>query len=308
MKSIFVTGIGGDLAQGVARIIKESFPNIHLLGSDIHERHGGKLFVDEFLLVPPAGEGYLDAIRSAIQTFSIEAFLPLTEGEIRESQPLGEELGQRRYISPGKRAVEVGLDKLTTIEMLRKIGLTVPWTRPVKNGAPPEYPCIIKDRFGSGSRGVSLVRDQREAYWLIEHRPEAIFQEFLTPCDKEVTCSVYRSKNGGVISLLMLRQLTGGVTSWAQVIRDQKIEETCRSIADELDLRGSMNVQLRVTEKGPRIFEINPRFSSTVLMRHRLGFSDVIWTIKEIEDEVIEFPVISSGQVMIRTQDAVLIS
>ena len=29
------------------------------------------------------------------------------------------------------------------------------------------------------------------------------------------------------------------------------------------------------------IFEINPRFSSTVLMRNYLGFTDLVWSIEE---------------------------
>jgi carbamoyl-phosphate synthase large subunit len=29
------------------------------------------------------------------------------------------------------------------------------------------------------------------------------------------------------------------------------------------------------------IFEINPRFSSTVLMRNYLGFTDLLWSIEE---------------------------
>ena len=29
------------------------------------------------------------------------------------------------------------------------------------------------------------------------------------------------------------------------------------------------------------IFEINPRFSSTVLMRNYLGFTDLLWSLQE---------------------------
>ena len=53
-------------------------------------------------------------------------------------------------------------------------------------------------------------------------------------------------------------------------------------IAESLDLFGSINIQLRLVEKeGPMVFEINPRFSSTVGMRHMIGFSDLIWSIEE---------------------------
>ena len=36
------------------------------------------------------------------------------------------------------------------------------------------------------------------------------------------------------------------------------------------------------------VFEINPRFSSTVLFRHLLGFKDVIWAIEAQMNNSIE--------------------
>jgi carbamoyl-phosphate synthase large subunit len=80
----------------------------------------------------------------------------------------------------------------------------------------------------------------------------------------------------------------------------------CARIAEGLDLRGSMNVQLRLTDEGPRVFEINPRFSSTVLMRHRMGFSDVLWAIEEAEGKVISYPAIAKNKTMVRVQVAAI--
>ena len=75
-----------------------------------------------------------------------------------------------------------------------------------------------------------------------------------------------------------------------------------------MNLKGSINVQLRITEEGPMIFEINPRFSSTAFMRHKLGFSDVNWAVKEYYDESIELSSASAGTVLVRTQDSVILS
>jgi carbamoyl-phosphate synthase large subunit len=69
-----------------------------------------------------------------------------------------------------------------------------------------------------------------------------------------------------------------------------------------------MNIQMRLTDKGPRVFEINPRFSSTVLMRHRLGFSDVLWAIDEAEGKLINFQEIPKDQMMVRVQSATIYS
>jgi carbamoyl-phosphate synthase large subunit len=50
-------------------------------------------------------------------------------------------------------------------------------------------------------------------------------------------------------------------------------------IAKKLELNGSINIQLRLHEGLPYIFEINPRFSSTVFIRSELGFNDVAWSL-----------------------------
>ena len=57
-------------------------------------------------------------------------------------------------------------------------------------------------------------------------------------------------------------------------------ESGCEQVADALDLEGAINIQLRIDNGEPVIFEINPRFSSTVGFRHRLGFTDGIWAIE----------------------------
>ena len=51
-KKVLITGIAGEIAQGIGRIIKENYPSWELHGSDIHTRHSGKLFVDKFLQLP----------------------------------------------------------------------------------------------------------------------------------------------------------------------------------------------------------------------------------------------------------------
>jgi carbamoyl-phosphate synthase large subunit len=68
-----------------------------------------------------------------------------------------------------------------------------------------------------------------------------------------------------------------------------------------------MNVQLRLTAAGPRVFEINPRFSSTALMRHRIGFSDVLWSLDEAAGRPVEFPAVAADTIVVRTQGAAVI-
>ena len=62
--------------------------------------------------------------------------------------------------------------------------------------------------------------------------------------------------------------------------------ETCKNknnskilckLANLIDLNGCINIQLKILKGVPKIFEINPRLSSTVYMRHELGFNDLVY-------------------------------
>ena len=304
-KTILITGIGGDIAQGVATIIRESQPDIALIGVDVHAQHGGHLFVDQFALVPAAGgQGYLEAIKAVVDRYSVDWVIPMSEPELQASLPFEELAPGVKWITAGERVVATGLDKLETNRALAGLGVPVPWCLPVNEGRPVAYPCILKSRCGSGSRAVFTVAGDEEFDYLAKRYPRSVIQELLEPAEREVTCAVYRRRDGAVASLLMLRRLTGGFTGWARVIQDEETTRMCEVIAQGLDLRGSMNIQLRLTDQGPRVFEINPRFSSTVLMRHRLGFSDVLWALDEAEGKSVSFPVIGQDKIMVRVQGA----
>lgn len=304
-KVILITGIGGDISQGVATILRESRPDLRLIGVDVHTQHGGHLFVDAIETVPSASApNYRAALQSVIARYEVDILIPMSEAELGELHPFADFFHGVKWITAGAAVVAAGLDKLATVHALESLGLPVPWTIPVSEGGPLAYPCILKNRYGSGSRAVLRIDGAEDARYFTKRYPDAVFQEMLEPADREVTCAVYRKYDGEVFSLIMLRRLTGGFTGWARVINDQETSQMCKKLAEGLDLGGSMNVQLRLTDRGPRVFEINPRFSSTVLMRHHVGFSDVLWAIEESEGKVISFPAIKSDIIMVRVQGA----
>lgn len=308
MKKILITGIGGDIAQSVAKIIRLHYPSLILLGADVHSQHGGSLFVDKLCELPLANDAnYLSKLSELIDSDSVDTVIPMSEPELAVIGDLIKQRQDIHWITVGEQVLAAGLDKLATITALQTLGLQVPWTTVISD-TPSSFPCILKNRFGSGSRAVFVVKNQEEADYLAKSYPDAIYQELLEPAEKEVTCAVYRTKDGRVKTLQMLRKLVGGFTGWATVINDDSIDHMCSEIAEGLDLQGSMNVQLRLTANGPRVFEINPRFSSTVLMRYELGFTDVLWVLEEIEGKSIQFPTISEGKTMVRTQSAAVLN
>ena len=51
-------------------------------------------------------------------------------------------------------------------------------------------------------------------------------------------------------------------------------------LAKKLNFSGSINIQIKKRYNKAAIFEINPRLSSTVLMRDMYGFKDCKWWIE----------------------------
>ena len=282
-ENILITGIGGDIGLGVAKILKECRVVKNLVGSDIHNNHPGKFLVDETIIIERTdSEIYLGCLQEMIEKYSIDLLIPMSEAEIRlfHQEGLIEKLKPLPVILPNDKALEIGLDKYKTYNFLKSLSLPYPWTILVNQNQPIETPCIIKSRWGSGSKNVIIVYDDFIDFYS-KSRPDDIWQELLLPEDQEYTCCLYGLKNGNTRSIVFKRRLGGGYSIYGEVIHNKEIESLLLKIAKNLELKGSINVQLRLTKKGPIIFEINPRFSSTLVFRHMMGFRDVIWSLYE---------------------------
>ena len=305
MLKFLVTGIGGDVAQGISKVIREKFADAIIVGCDLGEKHAGHLFVDTFRVVPRASaNGYVSSIKALVIEFQVDILIPTSEPEIEVlSGAFTSDFGCK-ILTPGAKVVGNCLDKLKTNRFLKSIGLDVPWTVNANESLPRNYPCIFKGMKGAGSKLLFVVADEEEAKYLAWRHPQTIFQELLLPDESEVTCAVYRTGSGLISVLQLQRSLAGGATSWAKVIFEPEIDRVCRLVAEELDLVGSMNIQLRLTSDGPRIFEINPRFSSTVYMRNLIGYTDVIWSINDVLGVEVHFSEIPLDIELVRVFDS----
>ena len=311
MKRILLTAIGGDVSQAVALIIREEFPDWYLVGCDIQERHAGELFVDKYFHAPRADSpDYFSWIESLLLHEKIDICIPLSEAEIIFFSNNGlSSISGASVVMPNLRAVEVGSDKLLTAQFLKESGCPYPLTvNASDHRGGISYPCIFKPRRGAGSKCVFVCDNNDEADFFDKKYPGGILQELLLPEEKEITCAVYRSSNGNIAVIQLLRKLAGGSTVWANVVDFPEIGSLCRKIAEDLDLRGSINLQLRLTDQGPKIFEINPRFSSTVLIRHYMGFQDVLWSLNEVLGVCPDLYVPAEGTVGVKINNAVILN
>lgn len=278
--SLFLTGCGGDIAISIARLVRESGLASRLIGADVQRDHAGHAFFDEVVQLPRADAAdYPQALERAVATHGPDLVVPLSEAELARLTADEPSEGLRaRLLMANRRSLQVGLDKLATFETLSAAGVPTPRTGLVGEGPVPPLPCIVKPRRGQGSKGLVLVEAWNAGH-ILATRTGDLWQEFLPEADQEFTCGLFRSGTGPLRSIVFRRQLSGGLTGAAEVVEDSRITRVLERIADALELEGAVNVQFRLDQGEPKVFEINPRFSSTVGFRHRLGFRDFEWSM-----------------------------
>lgn len=279
---ILVTGCGGDIGQSVAKLLRTLDSVQYIAGCDLHADHAGPTFFDSCAIVPRADHAdYPGALVEVARAHAIDMLIPTSEAEILRLTDEPPERIDIPVLSANAKAIRIGLDKLATADHLGTLGLRAPWTTTVGENPPRSIPCLLKKRHGQGGKGLVLVENDELVAHYAASRAGDLWQELLLPDDQEYTCGVYRTRRGETRTLALRRKLQGGLTGSGVVVEDASIDAYLLAVAAGLDLSGSINVQLRLTEQGPVAFEINPRFSSTVLFRHLLGFRDLLWSLQE---------------------------
>lgn len=282
--NILVTGCGGDIGQSIGKILNEYNKVNTLYGCDISEKNAAKFIYSNFIKGLPCNDiDYLSFLEDIVKKKKIDLIIPASEPELRFfTNKKINNITRCIIISASLRAREIGFDKLNTAQFLEKEGLPFPITFDVKDAKDAIiFPVILKSRNGSGSQNINVIKDIMSFNYIKKMNPDFIVQEYLDGNGGEYTCGLFRSKNGVIRTIIIKRKLMGGLTGYGEIIDNSEINLLLIDIANKLNLIGSINVQLRITSKGPIVFEINPRFSSTIRFRHLLGFKDLIWCIED---------------------------
>ncbi|MGB3608050.1 MAG: ATP-grasp domain-containing protein [Psychroserpens sp.] len=284
--NILVTGCGGDIGQSLGKILLKSEFTKNLFGMDISNKNAAQFIFPNFSVgLRFTDEKYLQQLEAFVEGNNIDMVIPIAEPELRyfsENNHL-DHIGNAKMITASAKALEIGFDKYKTAQFLKAEGFPFPETTLAKDiKTIANFPVILKSRTGSGSKDIYKVNTIEEFLFYTRHHIEDyVVQEFITDMNGEFTCGVFRSSKGEIRSQIFKRELHGGYSGYGEVVENETITALLEHLAIKLDLVGSINVQLRLSENTPKVFEINPRFSSTVLFRHLFGFEDLIWSIED---------------------------
>jgi len=297
MKNFLVTGANGDIGEAIGRILIEEFPDARITGCDCAGDLPGSFIFPEMIAVPPASNPqYQELIEDWISTYDL--IIPTNEPEIKKLASLLDNNNYNSFLILPSEYVNMFLDKYATFNYLESKNFNPPFTKLLLEATEDDLPIYLKPKFGAGGIGNRVLSNEND---LLSARhlsqEDWVVQELLTGEDNEYTCAIFKCDK--FIEIVQLkRELYGDRTGKAEVVNNLNVRKLLLSLAESLHFTGCLNVQLKLTDIGPKIFEINPRISSTVMMRNKIGFKDCLWWIKS----KLKLPLVKPEEIKVGTK------
>ncbi|WP_046471294.1 ATP-grasp domain-containing protein [Allosalinactinospora lopnorensis] len=281
--TVVVTTAGSPSTSGT--ILQLRRHGYRIVATDIDATAPGLYLADRSYLVPPGDtDEFYPEIRGICLKENAVAIIPLVDEELLSVDALTDE--RIAVLLPRSDFVATCLDKYALMRRLAVSGFNVPETRLASEWSnAPALPLVVKPRSGRGSRGVAVCDSAEELNRLIADGPysadDLIVQEHIL--GTEYTVSVVAWRDGAVQAVVPKEViLKRGVTKFAVTRRNERVLEVCRAVQEELRADGPFNVQLALDAEGePRIFEINPRFSSTAPLTAAAGVDEVTGLLRQ---------------------------
>jgi carbamoyl-phosphate synthase large subunit len=310
-RRVLITGIGGNVGQGVFKALRAGRNSYHIVGIDMEPLSAGFSLVDRYYQTPrttdPAFGPTLAAIARAEQLQAIYVCSPTELESFAVNQEQWEsELGLSIFVNPPD-VIRIGSDKLATAEFLRKSGFAYPETVLSSDTDGVErliaqygLPLIAKPRSGFSSRNVFVVNSREEIAAAATLVPDLVVQRYLPDEKSEYTAATLSGADKKVRALVILRRdLLQGTTYRTELIEDANLDRQVIRIVEALGAVGACNLQFRMIDETAFVFEINPRFSGTSGIRFLYGFNDceMIFDLLHLKLEV-EQPALQKAVVL----------
>lgn len=187
MKFLF-SGIGGPTPLGVAKSIKQAFPDARCIGVDGSKwsasLYGSDVYDETYQIVSGSSENYWNVMEEVIEKEKIDFAFIIPETEVLVwSKRLQTGALPCKALIPSNELSEFCFDKLKVAKQLFELGLT-PKTADFVHGEKQEiaFPFWIRVNQGAGALGALKIENQKDLdTWLTLHgnRKDFIISEFL---------------------------------------------------------------------------------------------------------------------------------
>ena len=289
MNKILVTGVGSLLGQGILKTILSSKIKVKIVGTDYFEDAVGFNWVNKSYLLPDIlskknFRKWKLKILEIIKTEKISLIIPGLDFELKLFSKLKTEIEKRtacKVIVSSYNLIRTFQDKWKTYKYLKKYKFPYPETTLPENLRDflkkNKFPLIVKPRRGHTSKNVFLVQNKQELKLAISKCKNSIVQEYLFDKNNEFTCGTICFDKQLRSAITLKRKLKNGNTILTIHKKDKNfklINEYIKKLTLHINPYGPLNFQLCLTNKGPVVFEVNPRFSGTAPIRSIYGLNE----------------------------------
>jgi len=283
---VLVTAVGGDLGQAIVKALRVSSFPLDIHGCDLDTHSYAAAFVQAYHAVPAACHpDYVKELEALCETFALRAVVPSSEPELMVLEgrclPSGVPV-----VSQPIEVLRVYGDKLATMRALADTVKLAAFADGADTAAVHDlidrcgFPVVVKPRRSSGSRNVRLATCLGELESALGKVPMPLVQEYLDDSGGEFSVGVFRTTDfESAVAFKRRLSATAGISWQAELVENPEVCAYALEIGRVASATGSLNVQLRLTSAGPRLLEVNPRFSSLVAARAACGFRDAEWSL-----------------------------
>ncbi len=278
MKKVLISGLGGSLFPYLHDKLKS---NYELFYVDL-DPELSKIYPEYNFFEAPAvlDNSYEDFIKKLIQKNHIDIYIPLIDEEIIKANEVKKHFPDLMLIVPTSEFSELCLNKEKLMHKLSELNISKIETKLGNElTANEKFPVFVKPTYGRGSRGIRVINSLKEfeAYVILENykAEEVIVQDNIQ--GTEYTVGVLTNNLNQILSISSKRIISKkGITIHAETENNTAIEEVVLKINEKLNPCGPYNVQLFVDSNNEvKVFEINPRFSTTSIMSYEGGVNEI---------------------------------
>lgn len=224
--------------------------------------------VERWYQVPLSTEpGYIDAIERICATEEIALVVPTIDEELPVFAAAAGRLlarGVRVAVSPESTS-RICNDKLETSRQLSAHGIRAAATMlPDEVSDSARFPLFIKPRHGRGAVGAFPLRNRRDLEFFSSYVEEPVVQEYLD--GPEFTIDVLCDFHHQPLAIVPRERVSvrAGVTDRGRTVHDRALIALGEAVVRAMPFTGAANIQCRVQDGEPVIFEVNARFSGGI--------------------------------------------
>ena len=258
--NILLLSAGGPACHGVIKSLKDINFDGKVVSVDCNELSAGFHLSDSYYIVPTAfDENYITELLKIVSKEKIDVILPTSSNEIISiTKNLDKFNGVKLFMSDYESIVNCS-DKLKFYEKCKD---SFPLPKTSLDSSDIQFPLFAKPRrHSAGSRGVSVCKNIHDVKCSDKNNLEYIYQEYLPGMEYTIDVLLDDQSNPLVAVPRKRLQTKEGISTKAEIVKDDYIEKMCFDICKFLKLKGSICLQMKEDVNGKLKFvEINPRF------------------------------------------------